>query len=84
MKEGKHVDDNPDIQYLQDKYETNKTLMHKYKDLLLKQRDIMIALSQRLQERDEKIQTQDADLDEFEKKQVRMEEQVRDKNLRIT
>jgi len=58
--------------------------MHKYKDLLLKQRDIMIALSQRLQERDEKIQTQDADLDEFEKKQVRMEEQVRDKNLRIT
>ena len=54
------------MQRLQNKYETNKTLMHKYKDLLLKQRDIMIALSQRLQERDDKIQVQNDSLGRLE------------------
>ena len=57
--------------------------MHKYKDLLLKQRDIMIALSQRLQERDDKIQQQNEELELLETQQQDSNDKLQDSENRI-
>ena len=60
--------------------------MDRYKQLLLKQRDIMIALTQRLNERDEQIMALQDEVDSFDKIQRDLEENVdrkRDKIFRL-
>ena len=46
----------------------------RYKHLLLKQRDIMIALTQRLNERDEQILAMQEELEAYDRHQRRLED----------
>jgi hypothetical protein len=56
--------------------ELHKTQVDRYKQLLLKQRDIMVALTQRLNERDEQIVALQDELDETEKRHAETQEHL--------
>mmetsp|Transcript_5284 Transcript_5284/g.9366 ORF Transcript_5284/g.9366 Transcript_5284/m.9366 type:complete len:603 (-) Transcript_5284:1150-2958(-) len=56
--------------------EAQKAQVGRYKQLLLKQRDIMVALTQRLNERDEQIVTLQDELDECERARTETEERL--------
>lgn len=56
--------------------EEDKAQVGRYKQLLLKQRDIMIALTQRLHERDDTILALQADLDVRDRHMAKLEEQL--------
>ena len=53
--------------------------MDRYKQLLLKQRDIMIALTQRLVERDEQIMALQDELDAYDRHHKELEEKLDEK-----
>jgi len=55
----------------------------RYKQLLLKQRDIMIALTQRLNERDEQILALQDELDAYDKHQQDLEEKLDEKTAQL-
>lgn len=59
--------------------EHEKTQVERYKQLLLKQRDIMIALTQRLNERDEQIMALQDELDAYDKNQAALESKLDEK-----
>ncbi|CAD8142673.1 unnamed protein product [Paramecium octaurelia] len=63
--------------------EEDKAQTDKYKQLLLKQRDIMIALTNRLNERDETILQLQEELDAYEKLQKELEDINQTKESRI-
>jgi len=66
--------------------EEEKAQVDKYKQLLLKQRDIMIALTQRLNERDEQIMSLQDEVESFDHIQNELEENIdrrRDKIIRL-
>ncbi|CAG9326634.1 unnamed protein product [Blepharisma stoltei] len=63
--------------------EQDKAQIDRYKQLLLRQRDIMIALTARLNERDETIIQLQEDLDTFDKIQKEYENSLQNKNSRI-
>lgn len=52
----------------------NHSQVDRYKHLLLKQRDIMIALTQRLNERDEQILAMQEELEAYDRHQRRLED----------
>ena len=56
--------------------EEEKAQVDRYKQLLLKQRDIMIALTQRLNERDEQIMALQDELDAYDRHQKELEEKL--------
>jgi len=56
--------------------EHEKAQVERYKQLLLKQRDIMIALTQRLNERDEQIMALQDELDAYDKNQAALENKL--------
>ena len=56
--------------------EEEKAQVDRYKQLLLKQRDIMIALTQRLNERDEQIMALQDELDAYDRHQKELEERL--------
>ena len=57
--------------------------MDRYKQLLLKQRDIMIALTQRLNERDEQIMALQDELDAYDRHQKELEEKLDEKTAEL-
>lgn len=59
--------------------EREKAQVERYKQLLLKQRDIMIALTQRLNERDEQIMALQDELDAYDKNQAALENKLDEK-----
>ena len=59
--------------------EEEKAQVDRYKQLLLKQRDIMIALTQRLNERDEQIMALQDELDAYDRHQKELEEKLDEK-----
>lgn len=59
--------------------EEEKAQVDRYKQLLLKQRDIMIALTQRLVERDEQIMALQDELDAYDRHQKELEEKLDEK-----
>ena len=59
--------------------EHDKAQVERYKQLLLKQRDIMIALTQRLNERDEQIMALQDELDAYDKNQAALENKLDEK-----
>ncbi|CAD8043079.1 unnamed protein product [Paramecium primaurelia] len=63
--------------------EEDKAQTDKYKQLLLKQRDIMIALTNRLNDRDETILQLQEELDVYEKLQKENEDQLHLKQIRL-
>ena len=60
-----------------------KAQVERYKQLLLKQRDIMIALTNKLNERDEAIVQLQEELDAYDKINREQEDLVENKNQRI-
>ncbi len=63
--------------------EEEKAQVERYKQLLLKQRDIMIALTSKLNERDENIVQLQEEIEAYEKINKDLEENIENKNLRI-
>ncbi len=63
--------------------EEDKAQVERYKQLLLKQRDIMIALTNKLNERDEAIVQLQEELDAYDKINREQEEVVENKNQRV-
>ncbi len=63
--------------------EEDKAQVERYKQLLLKQRDIMIALTNKLNERDEAIVQLQEELDAYDKINREQEESIENKNQRI-
>jgi len=63
--------------------EEEKAQVERYKQLLLKQRDIMIALTNKLNERDEAIVQLQEELDAYDKINREQEDLVENKNQRI-
>mmetsp|Transcript_5285 Transcript_5285/g.9374 ORF Transcript_5285/g.9374 Transcript_5285/m.9374 type:complete len:798 (-) Transcript_5285:510-2903(-) len=63
--------------------EAQKAQVGRYKQLLLKQRDIMVALTQRLNERDEQIVTLQDELDECERARTETEERLDQKTTEL-
>lgn len=63
--------------------EEDKAQVERYKQLLLKQRDIMIALTNKLNERDEAIVQLQEELDAYDKINREQEEFIESKNQRI-
>eukprot|EP01036_Dinobryon_divergens_P025238 gene25238-33764_t len=59
--------------------EEEKAQVDRYKQLLLKQRDIMIALTQRLVERDEQIMSLQDELDAYDRHHKELEEKLDEK-----
>lgn len=57
--------------------------MDRYKSLLLKQRDIMIALTARLNERDETIINLQSECDALERITIEVDYSIKKKNQRI-
>eukprot|EP00948_MAST-09A_sp_MAST-9A-sp1_P001425 g1425.t1 len=60
-----------------------KAQVDRYKQLLLKQRDIMIALTQRLNERDEQIMALQDELDAYDTHQKELEEKLDEKTAAL-
>jgi kinesin family protein 3/17 len=63
--------------------EEEKAQVDRYKQLLLKQRDIMIALTQRLNERDEQIMALQDELDAYDRHQKKLEEKLDEKTAEL-
>jgi hypothetical protein len=63
--------------------EEEKAQVDRYKQLLLKQRDIMIALTQRLNERDEQIVALQDELDAYDRHQKALEEKLDEKTVEL-
>ncbi|GMH54526.1 hypothetical protein TL16_g01691 [Triparma laevis f. inornata] len=63
--------------------EEEKAQVDRYKQLLLKQRDIMIALTQRLNERDEQIMALQDELDAYDRHQKELEEKLDEKTAQL-
>mmetsp|Transcript_8306 Transcript_8306/g.16664 ORF Transcript_8306/g.16664 Transcript_8306/m.16664 type:complete len:979 (-) Transcript_8306:23-2959(-) len=63
--------------------EEEKAQVDRYKQLLLKQRDIMIALTQRLNERDEQIMALQDELDAYDRHQKDLEEKLDEKTAQL-
>jgi hypothetical protein len=63
--------------------EEDKAQVERYKQLLLKQRDIMIALTNKLNERDEAIVQLQEELDAYDKINREQEESIENKNQRV-
>jgi kinesin family protein 3/17 len=63
--------------------EEEKAQVDRYKQLLLKQRDIMIALTQRLNERDEQIMALQDELDAYDRHQKELEERLDEKTAQL-
>lgn len=68
-----------DLERERDNIEEEKAQVDRYKQLLLKQRDIMIALTQRLVERDEQIMALQDELDAYDKHHKELEEKLDEK-----
>merc|ERR1711934_139866 len=68
-----------DLERERDCVEREKAQVECYKQLLLKQRDIMIALTQRLNERDEQIMALQDELDAYDKNQAALESKLDEK-----
>jgi hypothetical protein len=68
-----------DLERERETIEEEKAQVDRYKQLLLKQRDIMIALTQRLNERDEQIMALQDELDAYDKHQGELEEKLDEK-----
>lgn len=65
-----------DLEKERESMEEEKAQVDRYKQLLLKQRDIMIALTTRLNERDEQIMALQDELDAYDKHQKELEEKL--------
>ncbi len=63
--------------------EEEKAQVDRYKQLLLKQRDIMIALTQRLVERDEQIMSLQDELDAYDRHHKELEEKLDEKTAML-
>lgn len=63
--------------------EQDKAQVDRYKHLLLKQRDIMIALTQRLNERDEQILAMQEELEAYDRHQRRLEDALDQKTAEL-
>jgi kinesin family protein 3/17 len=63
--------------------EEEKAQVDRYKQLLLKQRDIMIALTQRLVERDEQIMALQDELDAYDRHHKELEEKLDEKTAQL-
>ncbi|KAL4430593.1 hypothetical protein ABPG77_005833 [Micractinium sp. CCAP 211/92] len=61
----------------------DKAQVERYKGLLLKQRDIMIALTQRLNERDEQILALQAELEAYDSRQKKLEDALDQKTAEL-
>eukprot|EP01033_Poteriospumella_lacustris_P001594 gene1595-1159_t len=68
-----------DLERERENIEEEKAQVDRYKQLLLKQRDIMIALTQRLVERDEQIMALQDELDAYDRHHKEMEEKLDEK-----
>ena len=77
--EGKMVE----IERERESIEEEKAQVDRYKQLLLKQRDIMIALTQRLNERDEQIMALQDELDAYDRHQKELEEKLDEKTAAL-
>eukprot|EP01039_Chlorochromonas_danica_P003770 gene3770-4120_t len=69
-----------DLERERESIEVEKAQVDRYKQLLLKQRDIMIALTQRLVERDEQITALQDELDAYDRHQKELEEKLDEKS----
>mmetsp|Transcript_10263 Transcript_10263/g.9199 ORF Transcript_10263/g.9199 Transcript_10263/m.9199 type:complete len:386 (+) Transcript_10263:942-2099(+) len=72
-----------DLESEREAFEEEKALVDRYKQLLLKQRDIMIALTQRLVERDEQIMALQNELDLYDKHQCELENTLDEKTTQL-
>ena len=69
-----------DLERERETIEEEKAQVDRYKQLLLKQRDIMIALTQRLVERDEQIMSLQDELDAYDRHHKDLEEKLDEKS----
>ena len=72
-----------DLERERESIEEEKAQVDRYKQLLLKQRDIMIALTQRLVERDEQIMALQDELDAYDRHQRELEEKLDEKMAQL-
>ena len=72
-----------DLEKEREQLEEDRAQVDQYKHLLLKQRDIMIALTIRLNERDETIVQLQEELDAYDRIHYESEEMLELKNLRV-
>ena len=72
-----------DLEKERETIEEEKAQVDRYKQLLLKQRDIMIALTQRLNERDEQIMGLQDELDAYDRHQKVLEEKLDEKTAQL-
>ncbi|KAL7999410.1 putative kinesin-like protein [Plasmopara halstedii] len=72
-----------DLEKERETIEEEKAQVDRYKLLLLKQRDIMIALTQRLNERDEQITALQDELDAYDRYQKELEEKLDEKTAHL-
>jgi hypothetical protein len=72
-----------DLERERETIEEEKAQVDRYKQLLLKQRDIMIALTQRLVERDEQIMALQDELDAYDRHQRELEEKLDEKTAML-
>ena len=72
-----------DLEKERETIEEEKAQVDRYKQLLLKQRDIMILLTQRLNERDEQIMALQDELDAYDRHQHDLEEKLDEKTAAL-
>lgn len=72
-----------DLERERESIEEEKAQVDRYKQLLLKQRDIMIALTQRLVERDEQIMALQDELDAYDRHHKELEEKLDEKTAML-
>jgi len=72
-----------DLERERETIEEEKAQVDRYKQLLLKQRDIMIALTQRLVERDEQIMALQDELDAYDSHHKELEEKLDEKTAML-
>ncbi len=72
-----------DLERERETIEEEKAQVDRYKQLLLKQRDIMILLTQRLNERDEQIMALQDELDAYDRHQKELEEKLDEKTAAL-
>ena len=72
-----------EIERERNQIEEGKAQVDRYKQLLLKQRDIMIALTSRLNERDETIIQLQEELDAYDRITLETESNIESKQARI-
>lgn len=72
-----------DLESERQNVQEDKAQVERYKSLLLKQRDIMIALTQRLNERDEQILALQAELEAYDSHQKKLEDALDQKTAEL-